>query len=147
VDGWHGKTHLRPECRDDEFLPASFIHCFDNAAVFPRVDECAVNRLLIRKDSLELLEKQAAAILIDCGENRGDAERLRSFRERCDVVDDDCGIVTVYVCQLKWLVVDQEKDRILRVRRASRPIFGTFASSHPLLPKSANLSEGVAQFG
>src|SRR5689334_18430421 len=118
MDGGHGKTHLRPECGDDEFLAARLLHRLNDATVFPGVDEGAVNRLLIRKDRLELLEQCAAALLIDGGKNRRNAKRLRGLREPCDVVNHECGIVTVDVCQLERLVVDQEKDAILRCQQS-----------------------------
>src|SRR5882672_3579646 len=56
VDSGHGKTHLRPEGGDDELPAAGLLHRLDDPAVLPGVDEGAVNRLLIRKDRLELLE-------------------------------------------------------------------------------------------
>src|SRR4029077_10042311 len=80
-------------------------------------DERAVNRLLIREHRLELPEKCAAPLLIDCAQNRRNAERLRGLRESGDIVDHDRGIVTVDVGQLERLVVDQEKDAILRCQK------------------------------
>src|SRR5690242_13331679 len=118
MDGGHGKTHLRPECGDDEFLAARLLHRLNDAAVLPGVDEGAVNRVLIRKDRLELLEQCAAALLIDGAKNRWNAKRLRGLREPRDIVDHECGIVTVDVCQLERLVVDQEKDAILRCHKS-----------------------------
>jgi hypothetical protein len=54
------------------------------------------------------------ALRIDRGENRRDSVRLRGLRERRGVVDHHRGLVTVYVGQLRWLVIDQEEDAIFR---------------------------------
>src|SRR2546425_2977586 len=74
--------------------------------------------------------------------------RLRGLRERCDVVDDDCGIVTVYVCQLERLVVDQEKDAVLRCQKSVQADLGE-RWHHVILsfPQSTHLSEAFAQLG
>src|SRR5579864_5520990 len=56
MDSRHCKAHLCPERSDYEFLPASLLHSLNNPAVLPGVDESAVNRLLIRKNCLDLLE-------------------------------------------------------------------------------------------
>src|SRR6266481_6419986 len=77
MDSGHCKTHLRPECGHDQLLPASLLHRLDDPSVLPTVDESAVNRLLIRKNCLDLLENYSPAFLIDCGENRRNAIRLR----------------------------------------------------------------------
>src|SRR5258706_16269385 len=79
VDGGLRQTHLRPECGNDQLLAAGALHGLDDAAVLPRVDEAAVDGLLIRKDRLDLLEKLAAAFRIDGGENRRDRVRLRGL--------------------------------------------------------------------
>jgi hypothetical protein len=47
------------------------------------------------------------AFLIDSGENRRNAIRLRRLGWSCDVIDHDCGVVTVYVCQLERLMVNE----------------------------------------
>src|SRR6266404_1106476 len=107
MDSGHCKTHLRPESGYDQFLPARLLHRLDDPAILPAVDESAVNRLLIRKDSLDLLENKAPSFLIDGGENRRNAICLRGLRETCDVVEEYCGVVTVYVCQLERLVVNE----------------------------------------
>ena len=83
VDGGLRKTHLRPECRDDKLPAACLLHGLDDAAVLPGVDEGAVDRLLISKDRLDLLENLTAAFRIDGGENRRDSVRLcKSWPER-----------------------------------------------------------------
>src|SRR5260370_35060718 len=56
MDSGHCKTHLGPERSDYEFLPACPLYCINDAAVLPRVDESAVNRFLIGKNRLNLLE-------------------------------------------------------------------------------------------
>src|SRR4029077_14757139 len=56
MDSAHCKTHLRPECGHNQLLPAGLLHRLDDSAVLPAVDESAVNRLVIRKNCLDLLE-------------------------------------------------------------------------------------------
>src|SRR5260370_9613513 len=95
VDSGHRKTYLRPECCNDKFLAARLLDCLDDTAVLPRIDEGAVDRLLIRKYRLDLLENLTAAFRADCCENRRHAVRLCRFCESCDVVDHHCRQVTV----------------------------------------------------
>src|SRR6266481_9808670 len=77
MDSGHCKTHLGPECGHDQLLPARLLHRLDDPAVLPAVDESAVHSLLIGKNCLDLLENYTPAFLIDCGENRRNAIRLR----------------------------------------------------------------------
>src|SRR5258705_3144550 len=114
VDGRLRKTHLRPECSNDQLPAAGVLHGLDDTAVLPGVDEGAVDGLLIRKDRLDLLENLAAAFRVDGGENRRDSERPRSLGESGDVVDHQRGLVAVDVCQLRWLVIDQQNGAVLR---------------------------------
>src|SRR6266852_823736 len=86
VEGGLRKTHLRPECRDDQLLAAGVLHGLDDAAVLPGVDEGAVDGLLIRKDRLDLLENLTAAFRVDGGEKARDAARvcgLSTIRRWC----------------------------------------------------------------
>jgi len=121
VDRGHCNTHLRPESGHDQFLPARLSHRLDDPTVLPAVDESAVNRLLIRKDSLNLLENKAPSFLVDCGENRRNAICLRGLRKTGDVVDHYCGVVTVYVRQLERLVVNENQGTILRCQKSVQP--------------------------
>ena len=87
--------------------------------MLPGVYERGVDGLLIGKDRLDLLEHLTPAFRVDCCENRRDTVRLRSLRESCDVVDHHRGLVTGYVCQLRWLVIDQEEnDAIFRCQKS-----------------------------
>src|SRR5476649_2898625 len=61
VDGGLRKTHLRPQCSNDQLLAASVLHGLDDTLVLPGVDEGAVDGLLIGKDRLDLLENLTAA--------------------------------------------------------------------------------------
>src|SRR5580693_7899224 len=79
MDSGHRQTHLGPESGDDQLLPAGLLHRLNDAAVLPCVDESAVNRLLIRKDCLDLLKDYASAFLIDGCENRRNTVCLRGF--------------------------------------------------------------------
>src|SRR5260370_319071 len=65
MDSGHCKTHLRPKCSHDQLFPARLLHRLNDPAALPAVDESAVNRLLIRENSVDLLEDCAAAFLID----------------------------------------------------------------------------------
>ena len=55
-----------------------------------------------------LTPENCVLLLIDRGENRRSVIRLRGPGQGRDVVDHDCGVVTVYVCQLERLVVNEE---------------------------------------
>src|ERR1700692_766838 len=113
MDSGHRETHLRPECGDHKFLAARLLDCIDNAAVLPRINERAVDGFLVRKNSLYLPENFAAAFCGDCCENRWDAIRLRGLCQTCDVVDHHRWLVTIYVRQLRRLVIDEKKDAII----------------------------------
>src|SRR2546430_3203744 len=77
VDHRHREADLGPQRRHHDFLPAGLFDPFDHASVFPRVDEGAVDRLLLGKDVLKLLEQIAAAVP-DYGREKGwYAEDLR----------------------------------------------------------------------
>ena len=106
------------ECSHDKLLTARLLDSLDDTAVLPGVDERAVDGLLIGKDRLDLLVNLTAAFRVDCCENRRDTVSLRSLRESCDVVDHHRGLVTVYVCQLRWLVIDRENGAILRCQKS-----------------------------
>src|SRR5258708_26901341 len=106
VNGGLRKTHLRPECGNDQLRAACVLHGLDDTAVLPGVYEGAVDWLLIRKERPDLLENLTAAFCLDGGENRRDSVRLRGLGESCDVVDYQRGVVAVDVCQLRWLVID-----------------------------------------
>jgi len=114
VNGGLRKTHLRPECSNDKLLAAGVLHGLDDAAILPGVDEAAVDRFLIGKDCLDLPENLTAAFRGDCGENRRDSECPGRLGETRDVVDHHRRLVTVNVCQLRRLVIDQENGAILR---------------------------------
>jgi hypothetical protein len=118
VDSRLRETHLRPECRDDKLFSARLLHGLDDAGVLPRVDEAAVDGLLVRKNRLNLLENLTAALRVDCRENRRNSVRFCGLGQSCDVVDHHCGLVTIYVRQLRRLVIDQEKDAILGCKKS-----------------------------
>src|SRR5712671_5453832 len=44
--------------------------------------------------------------------------RLRGLRESRDVLDHHRGLVTVFVCQLRWLMIDEENGAILRCQKS-----------------------------
>src|SRR5579864_545129 len=56
MDSGHRKTHLCPERGHDELLPARLLHSLDDPLVLPAVDKSTVNRLLVRKNCLDLFE-------------------------------------------------------------------------------------------
>src|SRR4029077_2390621 len=103
----HCKTHLRPECGDNELLPARRPNCVDDSCVFPSIDERAVDGCLIRKDILNGLEDETAALFVHGRQDRWNVERLRCFRESRHVVHDHRWFVTIDICELEWLVVNQ----------------------------------------
>jgi hypothetical protein len=83
--------------------------------VLPCVDKRAVGRLLVGKYVLEPLDEVTAARCRYCREYRGNAEDFRAFGERDDVADDKLRVVAVKVRELKWLMIDKNKDTLLRV--------------------------------
>src|SRR5258705_9439300 len=95
--------------------------------------------LLIRKARLDLLENLTAAFRIDGGENRRNSVRLRGLGESRDVVDHQRGIVAVDVCQLRWLVIDQENGAILRRQKRVETDFRE--CRHHLCPSSEAVNE------
>src|SRR5258705_3234444 len=142
VDGRLRKTHLRPECSNDQLPAAGVLHGLDDTAVLPGVDEGAVDRLLIRKDRLDLLENLAAAFRVDGGENRRDSERPRSLGESGDVVYYQRRLVAVERLQLRWLVIDQENGAVLR--RQKRIETNLRERRHHLIPSFEAVSEKQA---
>src|SRR4029077_18383887 len=54
MDSGHCKAHLRPERGYDQLLSARLVNRLDDPPIFPTVDESAVNRLLVRKNFLDL---------------------------------------------------------------------------------------------
>src|SRR6266852_2426650 len=103
---------------ETSFLAPCVLHCFDDTTVLPGVDEGAVDGLLIGKDGLDLLENLTATLRADRRENRRYSVRLRGLREGRHVIDHHRGLVTVYVCQLRWLVIDQKNGAILRRQKS-----------------------------
>ena len=114
----------------------------DDAAVFPGVDEAAVDGLLIGKDRLDLFENLTAAFRIDGCENRRDSVRLRGLGESGDVVDHQRGVVAVDVCQLRGLVIDQENGAILRRQKSIETDLRE--RRHHLFPSFEAVSEKLA---
>src|SRR5882757_6483542 len=74
LDRRHGEANLGPERREDQLLAASLFHHVDDILVLPRIDEGAVDRLLLWEDILKLLDDVAAALLEHRRQNRGNTE-------------------------------------------------------------------------
>src|SRR6186713_3583216 len=74
LDRRHGEADLSPECGEYELLAAGLLHGIDNTLVFPRVDERAIDRLLVRKYVLQPLDQIPPTLFDDRGENRRDVE-------------------------------------------------------------------------
>ena len=59
-----------------------------------------------------------ATLRADRRENRRHSVRLCGLREGRHVIDHRRGLVTVYVCQLRWLAIDQKNGTILRRQKS-----------------------------
>src|SRR5712671_6305852 len=53
----HRQTHLGPERGNDELFTSRLLHRLDDALIFPRVDEGAIDRLLIGKHVLDVFDQ------------------------------------------------------------------------------------------
>ena len=123
VDHRHREADLGPQRRHHDFLPAGLLDPFDDASVFPRVDEGAVDGLLLGKDVLELLEQIAAAVLDYGRQKRRYAEDLRGFGKTHDVVDHALRIVAAQTGELERLVIDQDQDAVVGRQQCIEPRF------------------------
>src|SRR5207237_8461975 len=94
-----------PQRRHHDLLPAGLLDLFDDAGVFPRVDEGAIDRLLLGKDILKLLDQVAAAVLDDRREKCRYAKDLRGLGKAHDVIDDGLRIVAAESRELERLMV------------------------------------------
>ena len=114
MDTGHCKTHLRPECGDNELLPARVLHRVNDSFVLPSIDEGAVDGCLIWKDILNGLKDEAAAFFVHGRQDRWNVECSRCFRESRHVVNDHRWFVTINVRQLERLMVNQHEDTVVR---------------------------------
>src|SRR5260370_40428176 len=82
---WHGRGRRFDPDQVHHFNPPRISHFKRNhPAGLPTVGESAVNRLLIRKTCLDLLENCAPTLRIDCGANRRKAISFPGFGSSCD---------------------------------------------------------------
>src|SRR5207237_227240 len=103
-----------PETRDDQLRPSGFLDRVHQLRVLPRVDERAVDRLLVGEDGLDAADDVPAARRNDSRQNRGHAEELRRLRQRDDVIHDELRLVTVQIGELSALMIDQEQRAVFR---------------------------------
>src|SRR5690606_16353890 len=90
--------------------------------VLPRVDEGAVDYFLTGKYIGDLREDVAAASRDYTREDGGNAEGLGGLGQAGRVIDDCLRIVTVQVCELKRLMVDQNQYRIFWAKKRSKTV-------------------------
>src|SRR5213594_2310894 len=95
------------------FLPAGLLNPFRNTRILPRIDERAINRLLVGKNILNRLDDKAALLLKHGCQQRRHAKNLRRLCESYDVVDNRLGIVTAQTGELEWLMVNQNQHAIV----------------------------------
>ena len=62
LDRRHGEADLGPQCGHHDLLASGLLDPVDDALVLPGIDEGAVDRLLLRENILELLEKAPALV-------------------------------------------------------------------------------------
>src|SRR5579871_4489900 len=113
LDGRHRETDLSPQRGQHQFLSACVLYRFDDAAILPRVDKCAVDRFLLRENIPQSLYQVAPALLHDRGQYCRNAKHFGALSQTDDVVHDHRGFVTVQVGELKRLMVDENKNAVL----------------------------------
>ena len=65
------------------------------------------------KDILNGLKDEAAALFVHGRQDRWNVEGARCFRESRHVVHDHRWFVTIDICQLERLVVNQQEDTVV----------------------------------
>src|SRR5262249_28907423 len=95
-------------------LPAAgCLHEVHNLLVLPRVDVGPIDGLLIRKYVLTTLYGFSSASFEHGGQNDRNLEGFGELGEANHVIDDHRRLVTVKVCELKGLVIDEDNDAVL----------------------------------
>ena len=74
--------------------------------------------------------EQAAPLLDDRRQQRGNVERLCRFGEADDVVDDCLGVVAAQASELKRLVIDQNERAVIRRQQGAKPGFRIALACH-----------------
>src|SRR5712691_994571 len=105
------QTSVQSEAMTSFFRPVFFTA--STTRFLPSVDEAAIDRPLIWKDVLNVLDQQPAAFFQNRGQDGRYPEQFGGLGEPDDIVDDQCRLMTVQIGELERLMIDQQQHAVL----------------------------------
>ncbi len=121
MNRWHRQAHLGPKRGQDQLFATGPFHEVHNPFVLPGVDVCPIDRCLIGKYILKTLYDFSTSIFEHRGQNNRNIEGFGELCESDHVIHDHGRLVTMKVCELKRLVINQDDDGFLRGQQSRKP--------------------------
>src|SRR5258707_2641628 len=121
MNRWHRQAHLGPKRGQDQLFATGPFHEVHNPFVLPGVDVCPIDRCLIGKYILKTLYDFSTSIFEHRGQNNRNIEGFGELCESDHVIHDHGRLVTMKVCELKGLVINQDDDGFLRGQQSRKP--------------------------